>query len=183
MAKIDKSKIISNRTFQGLILLALFIGVGFGALISLAAKPNSTSNSNSNYVSQNKDLYNQGETSTKEGLSFTINKVSTDTVGDEVYKPNPNHKFAVLDVTISNNSSAQIPIVPVTQMYLKKDDGTIYYINPAPMVSPLAGGNLPSGENIKGQISFEIPSSITNAKFVFDSGWANTSPSVFSISL
>ena len=181
--KITSSRKMNKRAYIGaLVLTALFIGGGAGVVFTYAATKSSVSDQATGQ-SSNSNYYTVGQTINKSGLAFSLNSVKVDAVGNTIFKPTDQSKFVIADVTITNNTTSQIPVVPVTQMYLKDADGQTYNISPAPVTSQLNAGNLPAGENLRGEISFEAPSRLSSMKLYYDSGWNNLTPSIYEFKL
>jgi len=174
----------STSRVQLIVVMALVVGVGIGAVaVGFAGNSRQLATTASPATRQEavSDLHKVGDTIEKSNVGFGVARVTTDEAGDAVYKPNPGNKFVVVDISVDNNTSSQRPVVPVTQVYLKDQTGNTYFISPAPMQNPLNAGNLVAGDNLKGQLSFEVPKDAKNLKLYFDPGWDNVSPFVFSL--
>lgn len=175
----------SNSSTQIIVLAALLVGLGLGAAFSFAAnKPKAEQIQNTSTPKKNgADTNTVGNAAEGPSLVFNLQKVSQDTVGNQVFIPNLGNKFVIVDVSFLNTSQVQIPIVPVTQIYLKDSSGKSYYIAPAPMAAPLMAGNLPAGDKLAGQLAFEVPADVKTANFYFDPGLTNQPPIVYKVNL
>lgn len=175
----------SSSATQILILTALLVGIGLGAAFSFAAGKPSREQAKTTNASKKigADTNSVGHEVEGQSLTFNLQKVSLDTAGNQAFKPNPGNKFVIVDVSFLNTSQAQIPIVPVTQIYLKDSQGKAYYIAPAPMTAPLMAGNLPAGDKLAGQLAFEVPADDKTANFYFDPGLTNQAPIVYKVDL
>jgi hypothetical protein len=103
-------------------------------------------------------------------FTLTVNEVAYPT-GDQYNKPDPGHKFLVVDVTIGNKGTSAVLISSMLQMWVKDSEGQKYDLDL--MASVASGGTTPdgeiaAGEKIRGQVGFQVPENAVGLIFVFD---------------
>lgn len=144
----------SSQKLQLFVMMALFAGIGVGAvgmgLAGNSRQPVGVSPSMQPRRDAVSEVKKVGEMIEVDNVSFGVDAVNLNQAADAVYKPNPGNRFVVVSVTIANKTTQQRPVVPVTQVYLKDQDGNTYFMSPAPMKNPIAAGNLLAGDNLKG---------------------------------
>lgn len=117
-----------------------------------------------------------GETVKAGTLAITVNEVK-DLPASDFNKPDPGHKFLLVDVTLDNNDSAAARVSSYLQMSLKDATGQYHKLDIGAITA--AGGKTPDGElapgeKLRGQVAFEIPESANGLVFVFDPDLAST---------
>jgi hypothetical protein len=119
---------------------------------------------------QAQEMFAMGDLIEIGDLTLTVNEV-TNPPGDDFNKPDEGNIFVVVDVTITNNSSAAENISSLMQMSLKDDTGQGYDLDlTASMASDgkTPDGEIAPGETIRGQVGYEVPEDATGLVFVFD---------------
>jgi hypothetical protein len=102
---------------------------------------------------------------------FTVNSVRKDP-GSLYFKPKDGNVYQVTNVTIENKSKDRTNISTLLQMYVKDADSTKY--TPTVISTDTTGqvdGELLAGEKVKGDVSFEVPTTATGLKFYFTPEW------------
>jgi hypothetical protein len=79
--------------------------------------------------------------------------------------------YLIVDFSVKNISDKSINVMPASDTYVKAADGTLSYLTPYTLKSPLRAGELPAGDVIKGQLSFLVAKS-QPVKFYVDSIWS-----------
>ena len=102
-------------------------------------------------------------------LTIVVNEV-TSPGGDRFNQPDAGKKFVAVDVTLENIGSESENISSLLQMYMKDSTGQVYDED---FAATLAAGNSPSGEivpgeQIRGQVGFQVPEDAQDLVFVFD---------------
>ncbi len=91
--------------------------------------------------------------------------------GNNIVKPQEDHKFASVDVQIENAGETVQEISSIVQMYLKDSTGQKYtfHLGAQSIIDTgLPDDELQPGERIRGQIGFQIPENSIGIVFVFD---------------
>ena len=91
--------------------------------------------------------------------------------GNNIVKPQEEHKFAAVDVQVENAGETVQEISSIVQMYLKDSTGQKYtfHLGAQSIIDTgLPDDELQPGERIRGQIGFQVPENITGLVFVFD---------------
>lgn len=83
-------------------------------------------------------------------------------------KPEKDKTYLIVDLYVKNKSSKTLPLFPLSQTYIKDDQGQTYGVGPAMVLQPFQGGDLVPGDKVKGQIAYEIPSSLKNPRFYLE---------------
>ncbi|MEJ2446408.1 MAG: DUF4352 domain-containing protein [Anaerolineales bacterium] len=91
--------------------------------------------------------------------------------GTELIRPKEGYQFVAVDVQVENQGSSVQEITSIAQMYLKDGTGQKYTFHLG--AQSVIGGGLPDdelqpGENVRGQIGFQVPEDLSNLIFVFD---------------
>lgn len=83
-------------------------------------------------------------------------------------KPAAGSQYLIVDLYVKNKSGKTLPLFPYSQTYIKDNTGKTYSIGPAMVDQPFQGGDLISGDIMKGQIAYLVPRDIKNPKFYFE---------------
>jgi hypothetical protein len=83
-------------------------------------------------------------------------------------KPDKDKTYFIVDLYVKNKSGKTLPLYPLSQTYIKDDQGQTYGVGPAMVLQPFQGGDLAPGDKIKGQIAYEIPISLKNPRFYLE---------------
>jgi len=104
------------------------------------------------------------------GLVITVNVVS-DSMEEQYIKPRPGNKFVIVDVTIENQSSANIKVMIYAQMALKDSQGRLTFSTPSALMESneaTPDGDLIPGEKIRGKVGFEVLEDASGLVLMFD---------------
>jgi hypothetical protein len=113
-------------------------------------------------------VFKPGQTISNDLYDVRIDDVSTGNGEQGSMKPSANKTYLIVNLYVKNKSSKSLSLYPVTQSYIKDDQGSTYGIGPAMVTQPFQGGNIISGDKIKGQIAYEIPSSLKHPRFYLE---------------
>lgn len=91
--------------------------------------------------------------------------------GQPGFRAPPNLHYAVIDMTIKNNSDQPINVLPSVDMYTKDEAGSVSYLTPFSLNQPFRAGKLLPGEQIKGELSFIVVKT-GKVKLFVDSIWS-----------
>jgi Domain of unknown function (DUF4352) len=86
--------------------------------------------------------------------------------------PEEGNKFVSVELIIVNESTKPVTISPVWQMNLKDSTAQKYPVNwkvPGVQESASVQGELAPGEKVRGKVGFEVPMSVQDLQFTFDS--------------
>jgi len=103
-------------------------------------------------------------------LTLALNEVTYPS-GADFNKPQEGHRFVVVDVTLENKGSEAKRISSLTQMHLKDETGQTYSLDQGACVASKGttpDGEIAPGENIRGQVGYQVPEGAKGLLFVFD---------------
>ncbi|AGL62550.1 exported protein of unknown function [Candidatus Saccharimonas aalborgensis] len=103
-------------------------------------------------------------------VEITVTKV-TQTQGKAPYAAPTGKHFEVIDLLILNTGATPITITPTNDTYLKSADGTVAFVTPSVLDTPLRAGTLLPGERINGQLSYLVSDTIPFWLYI-ESDWS-----------
>jgi hypothetical protein len=92
------------------------------------------------------------------------------TVHDELLDRSPGSTYYIVDVSLKNLAGETISY-NIAYSFVKDQDGVIYpadFRNFGLLKNPLKEGRLATGQEIRGQILFLLPDTVTNVMFIYD---------------
>ncbi|QQS68049.1 DUF4352 domain-containing protein [Candidatus Saccharibacteria bacterium] len=95
----------------------------------------------------------------------------TQTQGKAPYAAPTGKHFEVIDLLILNTGATPITITPTNDTYLKSADGTVAFVTPSVLDTPLRAGTLLPGERINGQLSYLVSDTIPFWLYI-ESDWS-----------
>ena len=112
----------------------------------------------------------------------TISNVSENDKMDYAFTIDPSETMLILDVSITNTSSATKQLIPVNQFFVRTSQGETAALHASMYVTnPLKSEDLAPGQTAKGQISFNVPKREAKPLLYVDTGWDNYVPIVFDV--
>lgn len=99
-------------------------------------------------------------------LSFNENVQST----NQFITPKAGNKFVQIELSIENQSKDKTTVSTILQMYMKDKEGAKYTQTFLPDQKSL-DGELLAGDKIKGQLSYEVPTTASGFKFYYSAAW------------
>jgi hypothetical protein len=79
--------------------------------------------------------------------------------------------YAVVTLHLTNITDRVVHVYPVSDTYMKVADGTVFYETPFALDSPFRSGDLLPGEQIAGELSYQVPKD-AKADLFIDSAWS-----------
>lgn len=163
-------------SIAGLVVLGCCAVFGFAALANRAANSNlgssqstattaATATTGSTTTSPNKHYKVGDVVAASDAFTVTVNSVTT-SAGDDIFKPKTGNTFVVVDVTIKNTSSQEQEVSSLLQFGLKDATGQQYNETITSQGTP-PDGKLEAGDQLKGQITYEVPQSQHDFTFSF----------------
>ncbi len=115
-------------------------------------------------------LFEIGRT-TSEGLaSLVIDRLEYSESSKPFTAPT-GKRYLTLYLNIKNTSDKPIQVLPSNDMYVKDDQGVVYYLTPYVLTDPFRAGELLPGDQIVGQLSFLVPVQ-GSASLYIDAAWS-----------
>lgn len=121
---------------------------------------------------------------TDETPAYTVNvkNVTENSTFDPAFTIDTTDTMLILDIAITNHTSAKQDLVPTTQLYVRDREGDTFMMHPSVAIkNPLAAASVGAGETVKGQISFAVPKKLANPLLYVDFGWKNQAPTVIDV--
>ena len=88
----------------------------------------------------------------------------------------------IVRLTVVNTSANAQPFLPVNDMFIKDNYGSIRQMKPVYGIdSPIVAGQLEPGESVTGDISFVLENSNANINLFFDPRWDASPPAVIEV--
>ncbi|MDR3581982.1 MAG: DUF4352 domain-containing protein [Candidatus Pacebacteria bacterium] len=111
-----------------------------------------------------------GETMTAADVAFTVNGFRTDAKGVPGLSPMPGYEFLIPAVTLTNNTGADLEMIPLLYFYIKDSEGNVYHPTAAPIMTDQLTGPILPGETVREEIGFEVPLGIDRPALYFERG-------------
>lgn len=110
-------------------------------------------------------------TTIKQGnVAMSVDKV-TYSDGEGVFTAPEGKHYAIVTFTVKNRSDRQVMVMPSSDTYMKDQSGNVVYLTPYELESPFHSGELPPGEQVRGELSYLVPKS-TPFKLYIDAIWS-----------
>jgi hypothetical protein len=107
----------------------------------------------------------------KQGMvAMSVDSVSYNAGTGAFTAPKGKH-YAIISFTVKNRSDQQINVLPSSDTYMKDSAGNVVYLTPFTLDEPFHAGELPPGEQVKGQLSYLVPEN-TPMKLYVDAIWS-----------
>jgi hypothetical protein len=126
-------------------------------------------------------VLSSAQTAKSSVYTIKISNVTENSSPDKAFTYPEDFTMLIADFSITNNSNATQNFIPVTQLYIRSSDGTVYPFHASMYVKKAVQfQHLNPGETQTGQISFAIPKAFAYPLLYVDLGWDNYVPVVFS---
>ena len=164
--------------FVGIIVLCCGIG-----LLASKGNANNGSKTNGNGPSSSQQHFKVGE-QIKVGDTFivTVHSFGVVNPSNSFDKPKAGNKLVVAEVTIKNVSSEEQHLSSLLQFTFRDKEGQEYD------EALYTGGNSPggkvgTGEQIKGQLAYEVPEGVMSFTLAFEADWLSSGQVTWDLSL
>ena len=107
---------------------------------------------------------------TQGAVAMTVHSVRYD-AGSGAFAAPAGQQYAIVHVTIAHRPDAPIQILPSVDTYLKDDYGTVYYMAPFNVDTPLRAGELLPADTIQGDLSYRV-STGQSLRLFADATWS-----------
>ncbi len=93
------------------------------------------------------------------------------TQGSGHYKAPSGKRYAIISLSVANNSSTPFSVAAANDTYVKDRAGTTYYLSPTSLDEPFHSGQLLPGDSVRGELSYLLP--LTGEfRFYVESDWS-----------
>ena len=150
------------QTYMVLGIILCIIGgivIGMGSLMLIRHRMSFTSKV---------QTYKAGKTITSSDYDVRIDSISRGSGEKGSLNPGEGKTYLIVNLYVKNKTSKVLPLYPVTQTYIKDSQGQTYSIGPAIVKQPFLAGDLAPGDQVKGELAYEIPSNLANPLFYFE---------------
>ena len=103
-------------------------------------------------------------------LSIKINHASQTDKGIAVFQPEPNTHYVILDVSIVHHLSSAAWEAPVTESYIRDEQGHKYQMAPYALEHPFDARPYTPGATATGQLSYAVTNGAKNLKWCYALG-------------
>lgn len=146
------------------------VGILVIAFVTLIVALAVVANPGTNHKVSSATGYAVGTTIRQGSVTIKINGVTFGGSQPGFIAPAGKH-YAVVEMSITNNTDQPINVLPSSDTYLKDSDGLVTYLTPYALINPFHAGALLPGEIVRGQLSF-ISKSTGPAKLYIDGIWS-----------
>lgn len=112
--------------------------------------------------------FKAGKTIASRDYDVRIDSVSRGNGEKGSLNPGEGKTYLIVTLYVKNKTSKVLPLYPVSQTYIKDEKGQTYSIGPAIVKQPFLAGDLAPGDQIKGELAYEIPTNLTKPLFYFE---------------
>ena len=141
--------------------LCLIAGLATGALIY-------SFTNNRTQFSKQVQSYKAGKTYSNNNYDVRIDNVTRGSGEKGSLNPGAGKTYLIITLYVKNKTNKTLPLYPVTQTYIKDSAGQTYSIGPAMVKQPFLAGDLIAGDQIKGELAYEIPTNLKSPLFYFE---------------
>lgn len=121
-------------------------------------------------VVPSRHLFEIGKTASEGLVSLVIDRLEYSESSKPFTAPT-GKRYLTLYLNIKNTSDKPIQVLPSNDMYVKDDQGVVYYLTPYVLADPFRAGELLPGDQIAGQLSFLVPKQ-GSANLYVDAAWS-----------
>lgn len=178
----------------GVIVLACCACVGFAALANRGSNSNlgslatgdqstvtATTNATATSAPTSQHFKVGDHVTVGDTYMVTVNSVKA-SQGDDFIKPDAGNTFLVVDVTIKNTSSEEQDLSSLLQFSLKDSTGQKYTETITASGTP-PDGKLAAGDQVKGQITYEVPKSQHDFTLAFEADFLSSGQTFWDLHL
>lgn len=114
--------------------------------------------------------------------TVSVKNVTENATVDQAFTIDPADTMLIMDISITNQTSAKQDLVPVNQLYVRDREGDTFMMHPSMLLkTPLAAASLAPGQTVTGQISFDVPKKLAKPLVYIDFGWNSQAPTVIDV--
>lgn len=122
------------------------------------------------------------QTGTLGSVKARVSKVTENGKTDYAFTIGPSETMLIMDISITNLSADSQHLIPVSQLYVRTDEGDYAALHASMYVTnPLQATDLKPGQTATGQISFNVPKRAARPLLYVDTGWDSYAPIVFDV--
>ena len=125
---------------------------------------------------QNNSVYAR----TVNDFTFAVHSVRFQEISDPLEE---GYVYLIADVSFTNSSPHAVMVLPVFQVFIRDELGTTYTMTPIEITQPIIAGELARGAVNRGELAFVVPKNAEDLSLIFDTGWDDSSPVDFPLSL
>ncbi len=115
-------------------------------------------------------------------VSARVSNVAEQTKTDPAFTLPEGETLLVMDIEITNKTDKTQHLIPVSQFYVRSDEGDYAVLHPSVFVpQPLPAQDLKPGESASGALSFSVPKRIASPLVYIDTMWDNSTPLVIDV--
>ncbi|QQS19420.1 DUF4352 domain-containing protein [Candidatus Saccharibacteria bacterium] len=115
-------------------------------------------------------------------LSARVSNVGTKTEQDRAFPIDPGKTLLIMDVTVTNKTTTDQQLIPVTQFYVRTTDGQYATLYPSSRLrQALLPQDLRPGQSATGQLSFAISDRTSMPLLYIDTMWNRATPLVIDV--
>jgi hypothetical protein len=165
-----------------LIAVVALVSVNCLYIINLSQRQPTTSVQRTYLKSDVAKILTSQQTGANSAEQIRISDISESSKTDYAYGNNAEQTMLTLTVTITNKSSSTQHLIPVSQFYVRSDEGEYAAMHPSMYITqPLAADELKPNQTATGQISFSVPKKAAHPLLYVDTTWGNVVPIVFDV--
>jgi hypothetical protein len=116
-------------------------------------------------------LAEPGQSLARQGYTVLVDQVQKDLGGDKMFAPGAGKAYLKLTLRVTNTSHEVIGVYPFTSTHILADDQQLYPMSPMMLQNPFQPGEIAPGEELAGELSFEIPATTHNPVLVYETPW------------
>jgi hypothetical protein len=153
-----------------------FIGMLYGGWITPVTSPTTDASVNPNFQ------LTSTQTGSTPAYEVKISNVTENNVPDPAFTLAPGNTLLLMDISIKNLTGAPQELVPVSDLFVRDNEGDTFPLHPALVVkNPLPSTKVAPGQTVSGQISFEVPKKLARPLLYVDMQWSNLAPIVYDV--
>ena len=113
-------------------------------------------------------IYRPGQVIANSYYEVRIDNIARGNGESGSLQPPKDSEYITIDIYIKNKSGKTLEFYPVSQTYIKDSYGQTYSVGPAMVKQPYQVGNIASGDQVKGEIAYQVPKNIKNPLFYIE---------------
>ncbi len=127
-------------------------------------------------------VLSQAQVATNSAYEMKLSNTHTIDGKDPAFGLDPGRKFLVTTLSVTNKSNETIKLWPSTQTYVRDTEGGSFVMHPTTtIIKPYLAGEIEPGQTVTGELSYDVPVDVTNARLFIDPGWNSMQPVVFAL--
>lgn len=162
MKKETKKKAMTPKKMLSLKLALCLVAGLIGGLIGYSVVKDQ------NQFSKKIQTYKAGKTYANKNYDVRIDNVSRGNGEKGSLNPGSGKTYLIVTLYVKNKTNKVLPVYPLTQTYIKDSEGQTYNIGPAIVKQPFLAGDLAPGDQLKGELAYEIPDNLKDPLFYFE---------------